>query len=66
MLLICVIALCLPYIDGAVMGPTPRLVYDVPLDFEPAFCSILENKEKTASTGKPAYDLGLSSFTGNM
>ena len=47
-------------------SPAPRLVFDLMLDFKPAFSTILENKQKSISTGAPAFDLGLSSFTGDQ
>jgi len=60
------IGLFLPTNFAAITDPAPRLVYDVLLDFKPAFCSILQNKQKTINTGAPAFDIGLSSFTGDM
>ena len=57
----------LPYIvNSEITNPVPKLLYDVPLDFKPAFCSVLENKEQTAETGVKSYDIGVSSFTGNV
>ena len=65
-LVLLLVSLLLPSNFAAVTIPWPRLAYDVALGFKPAFCSILENKPKTINTGGQAFDLGLSSFTGDM
>ena len=53
-------------VKSEIADPMPKFLYDVPLDFKPAFCSVLENKKQTAETGIKSYDIGVSSFTGNM
>lgn len=66
-ILFVVVAVLPLFVNSSVItDPTPKLLYDVQFDFKPAFCSILENKALTAETGVKSYDIGVSSFTGNM
>jgi len=48
------------------VDPTPGFMYDIKLEEKPAFIRAMVNKDKTSSYGGPAYDLGITSFTGNV
>ena len=48
------------------VDPTPGFMYDIKLEEKPAFIRAMVNTDKTSSYGGPAYDLGITSFTGNV
>lgn len=50
---------------GSYGNVVPSFMYNINLDIEPAFVKMLKD-EKESTPYKPVYDLGFSSFTGNI
>lgn len=48
------------------INPIPNFKYDIGLDEKPAFVRAMKNAGKTSSYGTDSYDLGVTSFTGNV
>ena len=44
----------------------PKFLYDIKLDEKPAFVSAYPNPSKVSSYGTTSWDLGITSFTGNV
>jgi len=44
----------------------PKIIKDINVGTEPAFCSILKDEDLSVQNGSPANDIGFSSFTGNL
>uniref|UniRef100_H2Z740 VCBS repeat-containing protein n=1 Tax=Ciona savignyi TaxID=51511 RepID=H2Z740_CIOSA len=62
-----IVLLCLPlFIHGALVDPTPKLMDDIPTTYNPAFCSILEDKNQLGSNGQPVQEIGVSFFSGSL
>lgn len=48
------------------VNPAPKFMYDIKLDIKPAFVKVMKNSGKFSSYGTDSFDLGVTSFTGNI
>ncbi|XP_076811235.1 uncharacterized protein LOC143455832 isoform X2 [Clavelina lepadiformis] len=54
-----------PVALGAVVNPTPKLLYEIDTEVFPAFCNMIVNSVLTGDPSNPVYDLVYSSFSAN-
>jgi len=66
MSLVSVVFLTVIAFAQSAIHPIPNFKYDIALDEKPAFVRAMKNAGKTSSYGTESYDLGVTSFTGNV
>lgn len=63
LLLVAIVIACLNFNNANLL---PQILYDIPLNENPAFVKVLPNPAKLSSYGTTSHDLGITSFTGNL